>query len=263
MRHQRQLERRTLGKTGIAASLLGLGTVKLGRNRGLKHSESFDLPTPTEAKRLLDAARALGVNLLDTAPAYGDSEALLGKLLAGQRQDWVLATKAGEEFDGSQSTYNFTPEHIAMSVRRSLKRLRTDYLDLVLIHSNGQDERIIREFGALDCLADLKADGLVRAIGLSHKSPGGGRAALAAGADVLMATLNAANRTEADLIREARAQGCGVLIKKALNSGQGHPTDLPAIAAHPGVTSILIGTLNPDHLAENARLLSAENKARP
>ena len=263
MRHQRQLQRRTLGKTGIAASLLGLGTVKLGRNRGLKHSESFDLPTPAEAKRLLDAARALGVNLLDTAPAYGDSEALLGKLLAGQRQDWVLVTKAGEEFDGSQSTYNFTPEHLAMSVRRSLKRLRTDYLDLVLIHSNGQDERIIREFGALDCLANLKAEGLVRAIGLSNQSPDGGRAALAAGADALMATLNAANRAEADLIREARAQGCGVLIKKALNSGQGQPTDLPAIAAQPGVTSIVVGTLNPDHLAENARLLSTESKARP
>ena len=53
MRRQRQLERRPLGKTGIAASLLGLGTVKLGRNRGLRYSESFDLPTPVEAKRLL------------------------------------------------------------------------------------------------------------------------------------------------------------------------------------------------------------------
>ena len=250
------MQRRTLGKTGIAVSLLGLGTVKLGRNRGLKYAAPFNLPTPVAAKRLLDAARALGVNLLDTAPAYGGSEARLGELLAGQRRDWVLVTKAGEEFDGVRSTYNFTPEHITRSVQRSLRRLRTDYLDAVLIHSNGQDERIIAEFGALDCLADLKAQGLVRALGLSNKSPAGGRAALAAGADVLMATLNAADHTEQGLIQEAQAQGCGVLIKKALNSGQGRPSDLPAIAAHPGVSSIVVGTLNPDHLAENARLLN-------
>ena len=250
------MQRRTLGKTGIAVSLLGLGTVKLGRNRGLKYAAPFNLPTPVAAKRLLDAARALGVNLLDTAPAYGGSEARLGELLAGQRRDWVLVTKAGEEFDGVRSTYNFTPEHITRSVQRSLRRLRTDYLDAVLIHSNGQDERIIAEFGALDCLADLKAQGLVRALGLSNKSPAGGRAALAAGADVLMATLNAADHTEQGLIQEAQAQGCGVLIKKALNSGQGRPSDLPAIAAHPGVSGIVVGTLNPDHLAENARLLN-------
>ena len=249
------MERRTLGKTGIQASLLGLGTVKLGRNRGLKYQNHFGLPTPAEARRLLDGARVLGVNLLDTAPAYGDSEALLGELLVGQRHDWVLVTKAGEEFDGTHSIYNFTPEHIATSVRRSLKRLRTDYVDVALIHSNGEDQRIIQEFGALDCLADLKAQGLIRTLGLSHKSPAGGRAALAAGADVLMATLNAANTSEAALVREAHAQGCGVLVKKALNSGQGQPADLTAIAAHPGVTSILVGTLNPDHLAENARLL--------
>ena len=252
------MERRILGKTGIEASLLGLGTVKLGRNRGLKYAKPFKLPTAAEARRLLDAARTLGVNLLDTAPAYGDGEARLGELLAGQRQHWVLVTKAGEEFDGTGSTHNFTPEHIAMSVRRSLKRLRTDYLDLVLVHSNGQDERIIRQFGALDCLADLRANGLIRALGMSHKSPAGGQAALDAGADVLMATLSAANRGEEGLIRMAQAQGCGVLIKKALNSGQGQPSDLPAIAAHPGVTSIVVGTLSPNHLAENARLLSAD-----
>ena len=249
------MERRALGKAGIEASLLGLGTVKLGRNRGLKYAKPFKLPTPQEARLLLDVAIGEGINLLDTAPAYGDSEARLGELLAGRRKDWVLVTKAGEEFDGARSIHNFTPEHIAMSVRRSLKRLCTDYLDVVLIHSNGEDQRIIQEFGALHSLADLKAQGLVRAIGLSNKSPAGGQAALAEGADILMSTLNAANTAEAALVQEAHSLGCGVLIKKALNSGQGQPTDLPAIAAHPGVGSILVGTLNPDHLAECARLL--------
>ena len=238
------MERRPLGRSGIETSLLGLGTVKFGRTRGLKYPEPFSLPTDAEARRLLDTARDLGVNLVDTAPAYGASEERLGELLAGQRDEWVIATKVGEEFDGMGSNFNFTPEHIAMSVRRSLRRLRTDQLDVALIHSNGDDERIIKDLGALDCLADLKAQGLIRAIGLSHKS--------VAGADVIMATLNAAYSDEVDLIAEAHAQGRGVLVKKALNSGRAQPTSLSRVADHPGVSSIVVGTLNPDHLVENA-----------
>ena len=250
------MERRTLGTTGIETSVLGLGAVKLGRNANLKHAGAFKLPTLSAARRLVDTARDLGINLIDTAPAYGASEERLGRLLAAHRHEWVLATKAGEEFDGRRSTFNFSPDHIQRSVRRSLKRLRTDYLDIVLIHSNGEDHRIIHEFGALDCLAELKAKGLIRAAGLSHKSAAGGRAALNQGADLLMATLNATHQAEAGLIQDAGAQGCGVLIKKALDSGKAGPAILPALAAHPGVTSILVGTLNPDHLRDNARSLS-------
>ncbi len=249
------MERRVLGRSGIETSLLGLGTVKLGRSLGLKYPKPFELPSMAQAKRLLDVTQALGVNLLDTAPAYGDSETRLGTLLAGQRSRWVLSTKVGEEFDGTRSTFDFSPEHIRLSVQRSLTRLRTDYLDVVLIHSNGEDERILDEFGALDCLMELKAQGLIRAVGLSHKSVAGGRAALAAGADVIMATLNAANTSEAALIGEANANGCGVLIKKALESGRAPPSDLKAVAAHGGVTSIVVGTLNIHHLNENARAL--------
>ena len=247
------MERRPLGRSGIETSLLGLGTVKFGRTRGLKYPEPFSLPTDAEARRLLDTARDLGVNLVDTAPAYGASEERLGELLAGQRDEWVIATKVGEEFDGMGSNFNFTPEHIAMSVRRSLRRLRTDQLDVALIHSNGDDERIIKDLGALDCLADLKTKGLIRAIGMSHKTVAGGQAALAASADVIMATLNATQLEEVDLIAEAHALGCGVLVKKALNSGRAQPTSLSRVADHPGVSSIVVGTLNPDHLAENAR----------
>ena len=254
------MERRVLGRSGIETSLLGLGTVKFGRTQGLKYPQAFSLPTDAEARRLLNTARSLGVNLVDTAPAYGASEERLGKLLDGQRDEWVVATKVGEEFDGMGSNFNFTPEHIAMSVRRSLQRLRTDRLDVALIHSNGDDERIINGLGALDCLADLKAQGLIRAIGLSHKSVAGGQAALAAGADVIMATLNPAYFDEVDLIAEAQALGCGVLVKKALNSGRAEPASLNCVADHPGVSSIVVGTLNPEHLAENARALGVTHR---
>ena len=82
-------------------SVLGLGTVKLGRNAGLKYPAPFELPSDAEAMALLDACAEVGVNLLDTAPAYGSSEERLGAMLRerGDRDDWVISTKVGESFD--------------------------------------------------------------------------------------------------------------------------------------------------------------------
>src|SRR3990167_8671550 len=96
-----------LGKTDIDVSLIGLGTVKFGRQHGVKYPHAFVLPTDTEILRLLGCAEELGINLLDTAPAYGTSEERLGAILHGQRHRWVIATKAGEEFDGTDSSYDF------------------------------------------------------------------------------------------------------------------------------------------------------------
>jgi aryl-alcohol dehydrogenase-like predicted oxidoreductase len=250
------MQRRPLGRTGIDVSLLGLGTVKLGRDRQVKYPRPFRLPDDTEARALLNRARSLGINLLDTAPAYGSSEVRLGQLLAGQRHDWVICTKVGEEFDGERSQYDFTPEHVAFSVARSLERLATDYLDVVLIHSNGEDAAILERYGTLQALIDLRGRGLVRAVGLSHKSADGARLALAAGCDVIMATLNLSQRDEADVIAEAGVQNCGVLIKKALASGHAGVDSLRYVAAQPGVSSIVVGTVDLDHLTANARAVA-------
>ena len=84
---------RPLGSTGLRVSPLGLGTVKLGRNTGVKYPNQFALPSDGQARELLALARDLGINLIDTAPAYGTSETRLGPLLQGQRQDWVVCTK--------------------------------------------------------------------------------------------------------------------------------------------------------------------------
>lgn len=250
------MEYRQLGSTGIEVSVLGLGTVKLGRDTGVDYARPFRLPTMKEARRLMERAQSLGINLIDTAPAYGTSEERLGALLAGQRERWVIVTKVGEEFDGKRSTHEFSPEHTVMSVHRSLERLRTDYLDVVLIHSDGNDEHVLNELGTLDCLRQLKDQGLIRAAGISHKSPVGGRIALDQGADVIMATLNPTNLSESRIIEQAGKQGCGVLVKKALAGGRETPNSLRIVGQKPGVTSIVVGTLDPDHLAENAHILS-------
>ncbi len=253
------MELRALGSTGIAVSVVGLGAVKLGRNRGLRHG-AFELPTDEAACELLATAREVGINLIDTAPAYGVSEERLGALLAGRRDEWVICTKAGEEFDGERSAFDFSAGAVRASVERSLRRLRTDRLDVVLLHSDGKDEEAIgRGAGALEA---LKREGKVRAIGASTKSVAGAMLA-ARTMDVVMLSLNPAYPAEGVAAAEAGRLGKGVLVKKALAggslgeigaaSGAGDPVEqsLRFVFGHAGVTSVVLGTLSPAHLRHN------------
>lgn len=250
------MEYRPLGRTGMRVSLLALGTVKLGRATQVRYPQPFRLPGDAEARRLLDCAEDLGINLLDTAPAYGTSEARLGELLQGRRAHWLICTKVGEIFEHGRSRYDFSPEHVRLSVERSLERLRTDRLDIALIHSDGRDRDILTRLGTLDALRALKQAGLVRAVGISHKSADGAACALEAGCDVIMATLNPEEQSETEVIARAGRAGCGVLIKKALASGHAAPEALRFVAAQPGVSSIVVGTIDPVHLRQNAALLA-------
>ena len=232
--------------------MLGLGTVKFGRNAQVKYPRPFDLPSDGQIADLLAAAKRLGVNLLDTAPAYGRSEERLGEAIAGQRHDWLLCTKAGEQFDGRRSRYDFGEDATLHSVAESLRRLRTDTLDIVLVHADGRDFHDIDAAGALRALRRLQRQGVVRAVGFSGKSAKDGEAALPS-ADVLMCTVNARQRQEAPLIAQAGKAGVGVLIKKPMASGTDcNPDALASAARLPGVTSVLTGTLNTTHLAANA-----------
>jgi aryl-alcohol dehydrogenase-like predicted oxidoreductase len=138
------MEFRPLGRTGMQVSLLGLGTIKLGRAEQVKYPQPFSIPDGAAARRLLACARELGINLIDTAPAYGDSEARLGELLAEKRQEWIVCTKVGEQFAAGRSTFDFSAPGARHSVERSLQQLRTDYLDVVLIHSDGRDRDILQ-----------------------------------------------------------------------------------------------------------------------
>jgi aryl-alcohol dehydrogenase-like predicted oxidoreductase len=249
------MDYRTLGSSGIQVSLLGLGTVKLGRDQGLQYPHNFTIPDLPSARRLISAAADLGINLLDTAPAYGTSEDRLGDILRGQRDKWVLTTKVGEEFRDGRSKHRFDPDSVGKSVERSLKKLSTDYLDVVLIHSDGDDVEILENSGALEALKDLKRRGLVRAIGISHKTIAGAERAIDLGCDVIMASLSLASPEQQPVIARAARQGCGVLVKKALASGRGGVDSLQFAAASPGVSCVVVGTINPEHLAANAAAL--------
>lgn len=245
------MDRRRLGLTGLELSVIGLGTVKFGRNQGVKYPHGFDLPDMEHLRNLLAIARDLGINTLDTAPAYGLSEERLGALLHGQRKEWIVVGKAGEEFENGESRYIFTPEHFEMSLHRSLKRLGTDYLDIFLIHSDGNDLEILNNDALIAKMQDFKARGLVRAIGASTKTVGGGIRALDL-MDCAMVAFNPEYTAEEPVLSHAAKTGKGILVKKAM--GSGHVTannPLRFALNHPGVTSAIVGTINPDHLREN------------
>ena len=129
--------RREIGRTGIRVSPLGFGTLKFGRNTGVKYPTPFDLPDDDTINELLDACLDMGINLLDTAAAYGTSESRLGEILCkrGDGDAWVLSTKAGEDYDTGESVFDFSPEAIIASAERSLRRLRVDSVACLLLHS--------------------------------------------------------------------------------------------------------------------------------
>lgn len=254
------LNKYPLGHTGLKVSPLGLGTVKFGRNTGVKYPSAFELPDDRTILSLLDCCEELGINLLDTAPAYGVSEERLGKLLAGRRLQFVISTKVGETFADGRSSFDFSPIATKRSIEQSLRRLDTDFLDIVLVHSNGEDEKIIRETDILATLQLLKESGIIRAYGLSGKSTAGGLLALPL-SDLVMVTYNPSATEEQPVIAEAHRQGRGVLIKKALSSGH-LPSDcshgdavqtaMQFIFSQPGISSVVTGTLSEQHLRHNA-----------
>ncbi len=255
------MELRALGTTGIQVSPLGLGTVKFGRNQQVKYPSRFEIPDDRAVRELLTLSRDLGINLIDTAPAYGNSEQRLGELLPGSRHDWVIATKVGEIFEAGESRFDFSAEHTRASVERSLRRLRTDYLDLVLIHSQGEDLRILEQEPVLDTLCQLKQEGKLRAIGMSSKTIEGGLQVVQK-CDLVMVTCNLDYNEELPVLQAAADAGKGVLVKKGLMSGhlqgaEGVLRSMAFIFDQPGVSSMIIGTINPAHLRSNVTAIEA------
>ncbi len=266
------IERREIAATGVVVSPLGLGTVKLGRDKAVKYPTGFKIPDDKETLNLLAMAWDMGINLIDTAPAYGNSETRLGQLLPQLPHEWVIATKAGEYFDPEtgESGYDFSPDSITRSVENSLRQLGRDVLDIVLIHSDGNDREVIEQQGALDTLNTLKQRGLIRASGMSTKTVEGGLLALEQ-SDLAMVMHNLEYQEEQAVLDEAARSHKGIFIKKALGSGHlAHGADntdivqanFDFIFREPAVSSVIIGTINPAHLKDNvAKAVAALNKS--
>jgi len=257
-----KLIKRQMGSTGIEVSVLGLGTVKLGRDQEVKYPNGFTIPNDDEVRDLLALSQDLGINFIDTAPAYGNSEERLGQLMT-KPNDWVIMTKVGEIFENGKSSFDFSAEHTRMSVERSLKRLKRDNLDMVLVHSNGDDMNIINNEGALEELDKLKQEGLIQSYGMSTKTVEGGMW-IVENTDVVMATLNLSEDHDLPIIKRAHELNKGVIIKKGLQSGHadksaggsGVDEAFKYVFGHAGVSSMIVGTINSEHLKNNVDIVS-------
>jgi aryl-alcohol dehydrogenase-like predicted oxidoreductase len=164
-RHLMTIPTRTLGGH-LEVGTIGFGAMSFALPYGQRPSDTD--ATPGE---LINRAVDLGVTLLDTADIYGDSEELIGPAIAGRRDDVVLATKFGivsPPFNGATAVLNGTPEYVRERIERSLRRLRTDYVDLYYLHRSDPNVPIEETVGAM---AELVTQGKVRHLGLSEAAP--------------------------------------------------------------------------------------------
>ncbi len=149
------MQTRPLGRTGIRVSPFALGAMMLS---------SFGNPDQNDVNRIIARAIDAGINLIDTADAYGDSEDLVGKALRGRRDEIVLASKFALPMGDDPNHRGGSRRWITTSVENSLRRLGTDHLDLYQFHRPDPDTDIEE---TLSALSDLVRSGKVRAIGSS------------------------------------------------------------------------------------------------
>ena len=155
------------------------------------------------------------------------------------------------------SRYDYSRAAVLKSVVSSLRALRTDAVDLLLIHSDGRDRFIQEETDAVPLLLDLKRRGLCRFVGLSGKTPAGCGTALT-WADAVMVEYHADDFSHAAVMAGAARRGVGVLVKKALAAGRHDPAAAVRFGlAGPGVGSLVIGTASAANLAANVRVAAA------
>ena len=246
------MQRRPLGQTGLLVTPLGFGAFKIGRNEKVKYPQPYDLPDDAAVERLLNGVLDAGINLIDTAPAYGISEERIGKFISQRRSEFVLSTKVGERFVNGESSFDFTGLGVRASVADSLKKLRTEVLDILFVHSNGDDLTIQQQTDVVPTLQKLKHLGYLRAIGFSGKTPAGAEAALD-WADVVMVEYHLNDTSHADVIAAAASRGVGIVVKKGLASGHLPPAEaLRFVLANPHVASVIVGGLSLEHLRANA-----------
>jgi aryl-alcohol dehydrogenase-like predicted oxidoreductase len=277
-----ELPTRPLGRTGLQVTVLGYGALELsGRPSGRPGEVRNRDVTEADAERVLNAVLDAGINYIDTAPDYGVSEERIGKYIAQRRSEYFLCSKCGCVIGTSSSAsartggHVFTAENVVAGVEQSLRRLQTDYLDVVQFHGNPSKAQL-EEHGALDALLDLQRQGKVRWIGASGELPNLLEQIAMDELAVFQIPYSAVEREHEDAIGEAAAAGRGVVIRSGVARGapgreagdlwpawqQVEIDDLLAgitpmelalrfTISHPGMHTTIVGTSNVEHLKEN------------
>jgi 1-deoxyxylulose-5-phosphate synthase len=211
----------TLGRTGLRVSALALGTVELGLDYGIAAPGEFGRPSEAEAIRLVHTALDAGINLIDTARAYGESEALLGQALRGRRAQIVLASKVRTQRDDGSSAGGEELRHMMQqSLETSLRLLQTDYLDLWQIHN--VDPALLAHHDVIaEVFETARRNGKIRAVGGSTYGVEAPLAALESDLfDMLQVTYSVLDQRLADRFFPLAAEhNVGVLVRSILLKG--------------------------------------------
>ena len=215
------MQYRRLGRTGLSVCEIAFGGTGAMGKYGAVTPETFD--------GVMTRASELGVNLLDTAPSYGESQRVFGHHLARHRDKWIVCTKVGKCGPGDGTVFEPNVSEIMSRVPRTLEELRTEYVDILLVHSIEQygrgpaaSEKILERGGLIDAMRALQREGRVRFIGVSGHVGELVHAVRTGEFDVAL-TYNSFNllvqKAQAELFPAAREHDVGILLGGALYQG--------------------------------------------
>src|SRR5438876_5648153 len=270
------MEKRRLGKTDMDVSVLGFGGSEIG----------YEEASQKVVDELLKSALDAGLNLIDTAECYRGSEEMIGKAVSDRRDVFFLFTKSGHPH-GMESGANWSRQSILETIERSLRRLKTNRLDLVQLHSCSESE--LRKGEAIAALQTARERGYTRYIGYSGDSRAARYAVECGAFDTLQTSISIADQEAIDLtLPLAREKQMGLIAKRPIANAAWKTGHRPIDSYHheywerlrklnydflhgdleksisialrfslsvPGVHTAIVGTKKPERWEQNAKLL--------
>ena len=273
------MEKRRLGKTDMNVTVLGFGGAEIG----------FENASPDAVEKLLKSALDAGLNVIDTGECYRDSEELIGQAVSDRREDFYLFTKCGHPH-GMESSANWSQASLLRSIERSLRRLKTDRLDIVHLHSCSESD--LRKGEAIKALQTARERGYTRYIGYSGDSRAAHFAVECGAFDALQTSISIADQEAIELVVPlAHKKQMGVIAKRPIANAAWKTGHKPIQGYHheywerlrklnyeflrnadlertigialrftlsvPGVHTAIVGTKKPERWQENSKLLEA------
>ena len=214
------MQKRPLGTTGLEVSEVAFGGVEIGMPYGLSVKSPDDMISESDAIQLLHASLEAGINFYDTARLYGASETVMGKAFHDRRENVIIASKSAYFRQPGEPipAYAALKKRVEDSLHKSLTELKTDYLDLYMVHQ--VDEEILENEDVKKVFSELKQRGVIRTTGVSTYTSDQTATAIEAGVwDAIQLPFNLMDQQQEAVFEHAKAAGIGVIIRSVLFKG--------------------------------------------